>query len=165
MPTNNNTEITKTIRDGLKIEQGIEDVPTEVGSKILPVFLVNQSIASGASTSQTLIVNDADANDALTNTIFTAHATKDTYLMGTTLTYKKDNINPGKTSYISCTPRGLGPTKINILNYVPLSSNDGFNTVMLPYPILLEKGTTVTVNNESATSIIFTTGSAFYFEV
>lgn len=156
MPTNNNTEVSKKIRDGLKINQATENVPQRVADSIVPVFEVSP---------QRLIKIAREASaDAASVTLHTTHATKRTFLINCQISVSKDVLSDSTNSFIDLIP--LGDQRLIVLEhrYEPLTVGQFFAHSSLSMPMELEKGTTVLLKNTSGGASIDLSGVIYYYE-
>ncbi|GAI20643.1 unnamed protein product, partial [marine sediment metagenome] len=97
-------------------------------------------------------------------TIHTTSTTKNTFLVAIYLTLSKDVLNDGITSTIEATPFGAGKLNVLEIRYEPLTASSFFESIVLPIPIKLEKGSTIDFVNNQATSTINTTAIIYFYE-
>ena len=159
MPTNNNTAVSERLRNGLKINQATEEVPTRVAESIVPVFEVSPK---PSVKSVYIIVSDSSANSV----IHTCHATKKTFLLGGSLTVSKSALSDSIQSDLIMNPVNcLASRSVIQLRYEPLTAlsniNQGF---YFPFAIELRKGSQISMQHGSATASIDGTGIIFYYE-
>jgi hypothetical protein len=156
MPTNNNTEVSGRIRHGLKINQAYENVPTRVGDVILPVFISNPERLVKWAT--------ATASDTSNATILTTSSTKNTFLVGCSLSVSKDAVGASTFSRIITSRFGGGTSDLFTIRYEPTTAGQFTESISFPYPVKLAKGATVVANNASGVASIDTAGTVYYFE-
>jgi len=158
MTANNNTDVSRKIRDGLKINQATDEVPTKVANSIVPVFVSNPD-------RQIMVGTGSVATDSTSATIMTTSSIKDTYLIGAMISVSKDVVSDSTNSSLIFTPYGLGATSGLHIRYEPLTAGEHQQVVNFNIPIKLTRNTTITVTNSTATASIDTAGRVFYFEI
>lgn len=149
-------EVIDKISDELKVQPAFE-IPRALADKIQLVYAVNpphiiQRKATSAS-------DDASAN------MFTVSDTKNTYIIAAGLTVAKDVNATSLFSDIVVQIEGEGSgLTILRLRYEPVTVGNLSETISLSEPILVKKGSTITVTNSTAVGSIDTTGWIFYYE-
>jgi len=156
MATNNNVSIAKRIRDLFKLQQAVEEVPTQVAGSILPVVDV--------SPSHTIFSARGDAQDSATGTIFSTSATKRTFIIGCHITTAKDVVSPSTNTLIDFTSKDGSTDVLIITRYEPVTAGSFFSSISFPEPIEIEKDTAIVLRNSSATASIDSTGIIFFYE-
>lgn len=155
MATIHNQQLTKNIRDEAKIQTSVDNVPTEISKIVVPVIQTNQ---------KTIQLINATAYDSASETIFTAHAKKRTFIIGYFLSTIKDANSNANYSQIKCTPIGQAEEPLIRMRFKPLAIGDFTKIVSFKYPLEIEKGSTVSVGHDSALASIDSTGGIQYYE-
>lgn len=158
MTVNNNTAVSEKIRNGLKINQATDEVPTQVAKTIVPVFEVNPD--------KEIQIALGNISDSTTPTaIHTSHATKRTFIVGGLLTYSKDANNLGTMSRMLLIPKGKGNIDIIRMRHEPSTAGSSAQSLTLPYPIEIDKNSDIQIINGEATASVDLTGIVYYYEV
>lgn len=156
MPAIRNPSLLKRFTDFLRLKTG-DMLDGQVTGLIVPVINIpvdNREIKSESAT----------ASDALSATIFTTNAERDTYLIGFDLSIAKSALAPSTNSQIQATPFGEALKAIARINYEPLTAGDHRGNVMLPVPMKLARNSTIAVLNTSATASIDATAIIYFYE-
>lgn len=156
MTSNNNTEVSKKIRNGLKIQQAIDSVPQRVGDVILPVFVANPD--------RVIQSDDASVADGTSAIIMTTHATRKTFLTDALLTVAKDVNATASFSTITANLKGKAAASIIFLRYEPLTAGQFFAAMNFNFPIELEPNTQITITHNTAIASIDGTAKIYFFE-
>jgi len=151
-----NSNLTKEIIDGAKLQVQDGNIPSEIGNTVVPVMEVNPKLlretnflASGAVTNST------------GSTIATTSTTKDTYLTGCQVSFVKDAgstatlIRAYCTRYGTTTPEAC--VRIACLTGV---AQAGETSVTFANPIKLARGSNLTINPDTnvanlSTAVVF----------
>ena len=154
-----NAELIQNIIKQAKIQIQTDKVPTQLAEKVVPVLV--------AATPERLIQFKANsASDATTANIHTTHSSKETYLMGIQMTIAKDAVSDSIISSVRATPFGSADLGLLAIRYEPTTASSALNeSIFFPIAMKLEKATTITVTNSTATASIDTTATIFYYEV
>ena len=149
-------EVIDKISEDLKVQPAMT-VPRTLSKDIQLSYNVNPE--------RLIKVASASANDATSATIHTTHATKDTYLVGASLTVAKSVLVISIFSTIKCFPFGESAAlEVMRLRYEPLTAGDTAMAQTFP-PIKLERGSIISVTNGNAVPSIDATGFVFFYEV
>jgi len=150
-------EIIDKIFEELKIQPALK-LPTKIGDKINLVYSVNPQ--------RDMQVKSAQAVDtAVAGGIHTTSLVKDTYFVGGFLSVSKDVVSNSILTELIVTPKGKAATSFIRLRYEPLTAGDFQHSIILPHPILLERGSAVQIQHNSGTASIDGTGIAYFYEV
>lgn len=156
--TNNNSEVTKILREGLKINQSVDDVPNDVGKTIVPVFVANPTPVPEIQ------MESGTLSDATTATLLTTHATRRTFITSMTISLAKNAANTATQFNLAATPFGKAETEIMLLR-LEASTIQSMNQVIdLTIPIRLEPNTPITINTNNGTAEIDITSVVFFYE-
>ena len=151
-----NTKVIKRILKDAKIQTSVDDVPDELAGKIVPVLISNPL--------HTIIITNATCSDDNLELIFTASATKKTFISAAILTYTKDVVSDSLSSDIRVIMKTGLERKILVMNYEPLTAGSSTITLAFPVPIELKCGEQLKVANSTATASIDTSATVFYYE-
>lgn len=145
MPQNNNTEVTKQLRDGLKINQAYESVPNEIGKTIVPVFISNPQFKK-------INFIDSVSGDNSGTAMYTVPVGKRLILKTASLSVEKDAAATTTNVQLRITMDG---EILNILYLGFLASTAGAQSTSLNYGegILLTAGESVSVGTTGYTTV------------
>jgi len=156
-----NNDIRTAIKQILNLEQYTDRVPAEISSTVGLVVDVNPNHNRIVN-----IVRSGTAINATSGTIYTTPTDKDFYILGANLSVIKDVTSTATQSYIQITVDGdATPRSIMLSAGLTLTVQTSQNNFTLPVPIKLTRGTTVTVNNDTAVANISTVGTIYGFTV
>ena len=158
MPTNNNTAISERLRNGLKIQQAIESIPTRVAESIVPVFDVEPI--------KKIQIRWAVFADAGSGTLLTASAVKRTFVTSILLSISKDVNATSIYSNITATPvaNNLRAEKLVSIAYEPLTAGSFFILQTFPFPIELQKGSNILYISSTAVASLDAHATITYYE-
>jgi len=142
MVNNNNSSLTKELIEGGRL-QVIQGVPQSINNFIQPVMEVNPKLLRACN-----IVKRATATNATTATIYTTPATQDFYLVAAAISYIKDVTSTSVFSRINITIDGVNVTLLEIPG-ITLTPATGQMSLNLTFPIKIDRGTNISVNNST----------------
>lgn len=148
-------EVIDKVSDELKI-QPAGAIPRAISDRIMLNYNVNPAIR--------MQVLKADVSDSTGGTIFTTSTTKRTFMIGAEMAISKDVVNDSTLSDIRMTPLGKAAASFLTLKYEPTTAGQLIESVILPYGIELEPGSTISTRNGSATASIDVTGTVYFYE-
>lgn len=149
-------EVIDQISDDLKVQPALQ-IPRKLGNQIDLSYNVNPL--------PDMQVRSAAFADSTSGTIHTAHATKETWVVGGILTVSKDAANDAIQSELEITPHNSGQKELIIMRYEPSTAASNLNqVVILPYPIKVKKSSVIQITNNTATASIDTSGVVFFYE-
>lgn len=153
-----NSDTIKRILDDAGIQTSRDSVPQELASKVVPVLISNPKYQL-----KTAFVLRPD--DAL-ETILSTSATKRTFLMAMHLCVSKDASSDSTDCRIAGTPKGDKEKTLLQLTLEPTTAGQGLQTsLVLPIPLEMKKGTSISMVNNSATASIDISAIIYYYEV
>lgn len=153
----NQSDVIEKLIKGLGLQAGKDKIPTEILDKVQPVFDVIPI--------PKLIVKSIDLSDGSSQTILTTSSSKGTYLIGLDLSLSKDVVNDGLFTEIRATIEETNAfTDILTIRYEPVTAGQFRESIIFPFPIKLQKNTTVGLYNNSSTASIDVTAKAIYYE-
>ena len=150
-----NAEILKKIAELTSIP--FPGIFTALEQSYKPVLIVNPDplIQSKAN----------DLSDASSTTIVTTHATKDTYLIGCSLSIAKSVASTSLFTDIVGTPFGDAARSLLRIRYEPITAGQFNDTIFFPKPIKLARNSVLGITNSTAIASIDTTGIVYFYEV
>lgn len=115
-------------------------LPRELGKMIVPTYEINPD---------KMITRVTSAERATTGTtvMTTAHATKNTFLVGATLTGQADILSDGTSFGLIVTLPGQSIQNILKLSKITLTVYSGQISIAFPEPILLEKSSSISISH------------------
>ena len=153
-----NLQILKTFTDFFKLKIG-DPLGDIVGRMIIPVVSVSIPPANVRTANTTL-------SDGTSATIFTTSLTADTYLTGALISTAKDVNATSLFSSIRAALFGRVATVVLRTRYEPVTVGSNINaSLFFKEPILLERGSAITVTNSTAIASIDTSGQIFFYEI
>lgn len=139
-------EVIDKISEELKIQPSLK-IPRTVAEKIQLQYNVNPK--------KLMRVISSNSADTGSSTVFTTDVKKRTFFYGGQLTVAKDAVNDGLNSRINISPVGSGSgSNFLRINYEPLTAGQFFEKIILPFPVELQKGSTIVMFNDEATASI-----------
>lgn len=159
MATIHNTDLTKELKDGGRLQQLKDVIPSQLADKVVPVMEVNPKLL------RNLEIRDATATNATSATILTTPATgQDVYLIGASLSMIKDATATSTASRVVLATDAGSYSILNIAG-LTLTAQSETMTIALPRPIKLARNTTVTVRNSTNVGNVTSIGAIFYYVV
>lgn len=149
-----NSNLTKEIIDGAKLQVQDGNIPSEIGNTVVPVMEVNPNMLKKCN-----ILRHGSISNQTTTTLYVTPSDKDFYLCGCSLAMIKDNTSTSGMISINCTPSGstslYRPLAIPSLT---LTAHNESNSCSINPPILLKRASTITL--DSSTNIANITAAA-----
>lgn len=152
-----NTTLIKRFTDFFKLKTG-DMLDGDVTPLIVPT--VNIQIPSGL-----MRVAQANLSDGLTGTILTTSLTADTFLVGMSISTAKSVDATSLFSSISGFLFGRPVAVLLRQRYEPLTAGQFYTDFAFPVPVLLARGTIVTLTHSTATASIDSSGFIYFYEV
>lgn len=143
-----NTDLFKELKEGIRLQQLNDVVPSQLADKVVPVMEVNPKLLRMITRS---IFTTATATG--TSTIFNTPVNQDFYVTGSILSLSDDVTSDGIQAYITVYVNGE-VVRINSILKSPLTLTAINNSIMLPMPIKCDRNSTI-----SSTSA-FTVGAS-----
>ena len=143
MATIYNSQLTKELTQGAKIQVSRDSIPTQLADKVVPVMEVNPKLLRRSN-----IVKTGTANNATTTTVYTIPTTQDFYLTSATLSMIKDVTATSVESTLTATVEGVD-TKLMSIVGITLTVQDDQMTLSFPIPIKIDRGTNIRVTNST----------------
>lgn len=147
-----NSEIIQEIRNAAKSQPGTKEViPSELSRVIIPVIEVNPKLT------KTAIGYFAAAAGSTSATIYTTPSDQDFYLCSAQLSTIKDVTSTSNQSKIVIVQNGRSVT-VCAISSITLTVQSECISVSFPHPLKCDRGSTITVQNSSATATIRSDG-------
>jgi len=149
-------EVIDKISDELKIQPSLQ-IPRTLMDKIQLAYSVNPK--------REIKIARGTAQNATTATVLTASSVNDTFLTAASLSVSKSALATSVLSTLTCQPKGQAVLQtLLLINYEPTTAGDRVATHSFIEPILLERGSIVTVTNTTTVSFIESVGIVHFFE-
>lgn len=156
-----NSDLTKELIDGAKLQQQQGQIPQEIADKVIPVMEVNPKMlwCINKCVSGSLL-------DGASATLYTCPTDKDTYFVGGLITTAKDVNSTSLFTRITIVPRGSTvAASILITRYEPLTAGQFSMAREFKFPILLERGSAILLTHSTAIASIDSSGEIQLIEV
>jgi hypothetical protein len=144
MATIYNSDLTKEIRDGAKIQVSVDNIPSQLADKVVPVMEVNPKLLRRVN-----IIRHNNSTNATTVTIYTTPSDRDFYLTSATLSTHKDATSTALFSALSATIGGL-TTYFMQLGFLSLTADSKSIALNFSIPIKVDRGSNIQVLNSTA---------------
>jgi hypothetical protein len=157
-----NSDLSKELIDGARIQVSSDYIPNQIADKVVPVMEVNPKLLR-TSYPFTLLSSLANATSV---TIYTCSTTKDTYITGATLSMIKDvtATSTGVSLNVMDDLTGLTNPIINIAG-ITLTANAQSESITISPPIKLRKGSNVTITSTTNVANVVAKAALIGFEV
>lgn len=142
----NNSQLSKELIDGAKIQTSFDKIPTQLADKVVPVMEVNPKLLRCCN-----FIKEASCINATTTTIYTTPTNKDFFLTALHLSVIKDVTSTSTRSYVNAYVNGVVNSLITIAG-ITLTVQDQNCSISFPIPIKIDRGTAIALNNSSATA-------------
>jgi len=138
-----NSDLTKELVQGSKLQQARDIIPNQLADKVVPVMEVNPKLLR-----TTNLFKAGVLSDAVSATIFTASIDRETYIQDIWFSYKTD-VNATATNFnVSAVIDGATQNLVIIRkNNLTAEKDSGF--LSFDSPIKIDKGSIVTVTSDT----------------
>jgi len=159
MATIYNSELSKELILGAKIQTSRDRIPTELAEKVIPVMEVNPKLLR--------VANVVKGNNALNGdvTIYTTPTDKDFYLTGASLSVVKDATATSTLTRYLITTEESGLGSFLPIGTLTLTAESRSTSINLSTPLKLKRNTTVSITNSTTVGNIATSGSIIGFTI
>lgn len=140
----NNSQLSKELIDGAKIQTSAEQIPTQLAEKVVPVMEVNPKMLRICN-----IVKRQTTTNSTSGTIYTTPTDKDFYLVSCSLNVIKDVTATSLFSTITCTIDGLATQLLMIGGFTLTVQDRGIAESFSKTPIKIDRGTNITCTNST----------------
>jgi hypothetical protein len=155
----NNSDLTRELIVGAKINTSVNLTPSQLAEKVVPTMEVNPKLLR-----ETRVVKSESCVNSTSETIYTTSKDKDFYLTGFILTNIKDSSATSISSFIRAYVMGEFIDFGQIAG-ITLTEQSGQITFNLPNPLKLDRNSVISVRNNTNTANVSTWASIFGYEV
>lgn len=152
-----NSEQIKEEIKALGLQPGAQNIPNPI-----PVVETNPKLLRVCD-----VIRNSTATNATTAGIYTTPTTKDFYLVGVSLSVIKDVTSTSVVSDVRATVAGISSTSSRILSISGISLTPQTDSVAIsfPFPIKVDRGTIISVNNSTNVGNIRSDGCIWGYTV
>lgn len=151
MATIYNSDLSKEIQQGAKIQQNYDTIPNELAEKVLPVMEVNPKLLRRANVVKYV-------SGASSGTIYTTPTDKDFFLCTAILSVNKDVASTAAGTYLSCVVEGVTTRLIHIAG-ITLTVQSECLSVSFPVPIKIDRNTPIAIASSASGAVIAVAGT------
>jgi len=139
----NNKNLIKGIIDNANLQISRDAIPNQLADKVVPVMEVNTKLLRRCN----VVASNACANATSAN-IYVIPADKDFYLVACAIGVIKDVTSTSTSSVLKGVVNG---STLNLLSIPGFSVTiaTGQNSLSFPFPLKIDKGTTITIANST----------------
>lgn len=138
MATIYNSELFKEIKDGARIQQMVDSVPSQLQNTVIPVMEVNPKLLRRCNFSNRINLSNA------TSATITSATDKDTYIVAATIAFIKDATSTSANINLNVRIDGVAHYIFQI-PCITLTAQNGSNSVTFPFPLKIDRGSVITV--------------------
>lgn len=160
MVTIYNSDLTKELVDGAKIQVSREYPPSQIAEKVVPVMEVNPKMLRRCN-----VCLQNVANNSTSATIYTTPQDKDFFLVGCSITFIKDATSTSTYSAIEMTVEGQAQGNVFNIAQLTLTPQSGSESWTFPAPIKIARGTTIKIVNSTNVANIRSYGQIYGYTV
>jgi len=150
-----NSDLSRELQDGAKIQVSRDRVPNELAEKVIPVMEVNPKMLRRCN----VAASGLAANSAA-STVYTSPSDKDFYLVAMALSTIKDATSTSTAARITSTINGASVSLLSIAS-ATLTAQADSTSLTLPIPLKIDRGTSIAVTNTTADANVSTRASIF----
>lgn len=144
MATIYNSELSRELIDGGKIQTSRDNIPTQIADKVVPVMEVNPKLLRRCT-----IVRRSTAISALTSTIYTTPANGDFYISALEIAYSADAAATTTNFTITATIDGASRIIAELRRVTGAADKDSLY-LGFPIPIKIDRNTIIAINSATA---------------
>lgn len=133
-----NSELSKEITQGAKLQTAEGKIPNELAAQVVPVMEVNPKLLKPAK-----IVRYVAATTNATNTLYTTPTDKDFYLTGCMLTSAQDAASDNVGCNIRCSIDGAYQRVIQTTNIASTAGTNQLSVNLGSHPVKVDRGTVI----------------------
>jgi len=133
----NNSQLSKELIDGAKIQTSFDKIPTQLADKVVPVMEVNPKLLK-----ITGVVKNASISNATGGTIYTLPTDKDFYLTDCALSVIKDATSTSVGSDLTAVMDGQTIYLLSVPG-ITLTAQNQTVTLSLKNPLKLDRGSLI----------------------
>lgn len=147
-----NTDLIKELKEGAKLQQLRDVIPSQLADKVVPTMETNPKLLRRCNISKT-----TDAVNATSGTIYTTPSDKDFFLVSCCLGVIKDATSTSTGSNITVVIDGVS-SPIARIPGITLTAQSKVVSCTFPAPIKIDRGTNITVTASTNVANIRATG-------
>lgn len=153
MATIHNTDLTKELKEGAKLQQLRDVIPSQLAEKVVPVMEVNPKLLRRCN-----VVRGQEAINNTSGTIYTTPTDKDFFLVACGLGVIKDATSTSILTTLRATIDGVSQ---KILSIPSISLTPQISTISnsFPTPLKIDRGTSILLVNSTNVANITCSGS------
>jgi hypothetical protein len=143
MATIYNSDLTKELREGAKLQTSTDSIPSQLAEKVVPVMEVNPKLLKSCN-----IIRHVNNAASGSNTIYTTPTDRDFYLVTAWLSYTKNvtcDITTGAVAITAQAEEGSAFTILGLANFTLAVESDS-GQISFPTPVKLKRGTAITMS-------------------
>lgn len=143
MATIYNSDLSKELQQGAKIQINRDDIPNQLAEKVVPVMEVNPKLLRRCN----IIAGNTSTVTSGTVAVYTTPSDKDFYLVSYALAVAKDaacDISSGSVS-MTATEADMGAIQLLGIPVITLTLQQDNISVQLPFPIKLKRNTAISI--------------------
>jgi hypothetical protein len=149
----NNSQLSKEMIEGAKINISFDNIPTQIADKVIPTMEVNPKMLRICN-----IVKDGSATNATSATIYTTPTDKDFYLVSAQMSVIKDVTATSTNSFVNAVIDGLTSTMMRIRGLTLTPQSETISISLNP-PLKIDRGTNITIGNTTNVANVSASGS------
>ncbi len=154
-----NSDLTKELIDGAKIQTSREYPPNQLADKVVPTLEVNPKILQKLN-----YTHSNTATNATSATIYTTPTDQDFYLSAVALAIIKDATSTSTKSAVTATINGVAQDLLSIPG-ITLTAQTAEMSLSLPRDLKIDRNTNIVVTNSTNVANILATGVIFGYLV
>lgn len=162
MATIYNSDLSKEILEGARVQLSRDKIPSEIAEKVVPVMEVNPKLLRRCDFIET---NSSTTSGTLT--ITTLPTDKDIFITGFNVNLIKDVANDGATGYLvlTVTQADFGAKGLIRIPIITATAQSFSLSETLREPIKLARGSTITLTGTFTAGVMVRTASIFGYQV
>lgn len=155
MATIHNSDLSKELILGARIQTSKDSVPNQIADKVVPVMEVNPKLLRKID-----IVKEAVATNQTSSTIYTTPGDRDFYITNAAISTIKDATSTSTVSAIRAYVNGVQIAIFRLPSFTLTAQN---MSIMhdFKFPIKIDRNTAITVTNSTAVANITSYGLIF----
>lgn len=152
-----NSDLSKEVIAGAKIQTSRDVIPNQIADKVVPVMEVNPKLLRRINT-----FGAGTASNATSATVYTTPTDRDFFLTAAVFSMIKDATSTSTLSNLITTIDGASVNLIRIPGFT-LTAQSGSISISFPQPIKIDRGVTIRLNNTTNVANITCTATIFGF--
>ncbi len=142
-----NTDLFKELKDGIKIQQMRDVIPSQLAEKVVPVMEVNPKLLRRIN-----VMKKGAASNATSSTIYTTPTDKDFFLTNATICAWKDVTAVAASQRLNVTIDGAVTPIFTIETLTLTAIQPVTASLNFSCPLKIDRGTGISVTNDNATA-------------